>query len=108
MFFLEGFALIRARAGPRRTYTGPYGSIWARETTKNYNILKKQILTIRKKPKLPQKSSFGVSGGRPGGRRLSAAAGGRLAGGHAGGRTGGREVPKLHLLVPKLASEVIS
>ena len=47
----------------------------------------KQILTIRKKPKLPQKSSFGVSGGRARGR-----AGGRAVGravGRSGGRAGG-------------------
>ena len=28
-FFLEGFALIRARAGPIRAYMDPYGPIWA-------------------------------------------------------------------------------
>ena len=29
MFFLEGFALIRARAGPIQAHIGPYEPIWA-------------------------------------------------------------------------------
>ena len=29
LFFLEGFALIRARAGPIRAHMGPHGPLWA-------------------------------------------------------------------------------
>ena len=55
---------------------------------------KNKVLTIRKKPRLPQRSSSGVSGGRPGGRRRSAVGGcgggRRSAGGRAGGQVPGR------------------
>ena len=42
MFFLDGFALVRARAGPIRAhmdpywaYMGPHGPIWARKIQKS-------------------------------------------------------------------------
>ena len=35
VFFLEGFALIRARAGPIRAHIGPYKPLWAHKGLKN-------------------------------------------------------------------------
>ena len=82
------------------------------------NRLHKNVLTIRKKSELPQKSFFGVTGGRPGGRpggrrrsvavgggrRQSAAVGGgRRRSAAVGGRAGARACRIIWTLPQKIS-----